>query len=175
MLSTTSTSRGAWKRSPCPNLVTMWPKTSVCRSCSNICQNLAPKPSSWPTRSGGIPTLSWPSSLTCRARSNLGNPTSTTSSSTRENLSGSEREPFWGKAFKTKGCLKSHERIHSNERPFECNECNRKFVRANELSAHKKIHLDHKPYDCNTCQKKFRTTSHLKSHMLTHQKKRLNC
>ena len=57
--------------------------------------------------------------------------------------------------------------MHSDEKPFECQECGRKF-KVNELSTwHKLVHTGEKPYGCGQCgfrcQQSVDSTKHYKS------------
>ena len=46
-------------------------------------------------------------------------------------------------------------RIHTNEKPYECDVCERSFCHSNALKDHKRIHTNEKPYECDVCEKRF--------------------
>ncbi|KAL6088136.1 hypothetical protein STEG23_014574, partial [Scotinomys teguina] len=60
----------------------------------------------------------------------------------------------WGKAFAWKNYLLSHERSHSGEEPYGCNQCDNAFAE-NNLHSNKRSHRGEKPYECNQCGKAF--------------------
>ncbi len=62
--------------------------------------------------------------------------------------------------------LKGHKRVHSQERPFQCNYCEKGFKQKCNLRTHERRHLGEKPYRCDTkgCQKAFTTSSDLNRH-----------
>lgn len=50
-------------------------------------------------------------------------------------------------------------------RRFECEICNKKFFSCNDLRKHIRIHTDERPYSCNECGQAFRQAGSLKNHI----------
>lgn len=57
--------------------------------------------------------------------------------------------------------------IHTDERAFECTQCDKKFRRADHLKNHENYHAQIKPHTCKHCQKKFSRAEHLRRHIST--------
>ena len=69
------------------------------------------------------------------------------------------------RVFKTKVHCKVHiERDHLKLRNEVCGICGKGFFAKNDLVIHSRIHTGEKPYECQSCQKRFSTTSRLLRH-----------
>lgn len=74
-----------------------------------------------------------------------------------------------GKEFNRKDNLDSHIMTHNTDfHPHSCKVCKRTFRRHSNLVIHARIHNENKPYPCNQCDKTFHIASSLKRHLLTH-------
>ena len=73
-----------------------------------------------------------------------------------------------GRAFRQPGNLTRHKLTHTTIKPYSCNKCGKSFNRVSNLHAHIKIHSDGKPYVCIVCGCSFYQKVELKLHALSH-------
>ena len=95
------------------------------------------------------------------------------------------------KRFSCQSQMKNHEVVHSDEKPFVCEVCNRGFRRKYDMKRH--VQLIHKiqakeesrsytprqsnnnsaqQFECSTCNKQFSCLSHLRNHEVVHSEER---
>ena len=60
--------------------------------------------------------------------------------------------------------LNRHLKSHSEERPFECSDCNSCFKTPAALLQHTNTHLSKKPHECKHCERTFASSGELVRH-----------
>ena len=62
--------------------------------------------------------------------------------------------------------LTKHKMTHSGERPYQCSECEHRFISTSNLKTHfNTIHRGDKPFACSFCNTTFSQAIHVKTHM----------
>ncbi|XP_050083195.1 chorion transcription factor Cf2-like [Anopheles aquasalis] len=72
------------------------------------------------------------------------------------------------KTFSTKGNLKSHMMLHTNQKPFACEICGVAFAKKGNYKVHLARHSDVRSIKCPSCEKTFVHEVNLKNHMRKH-------
>ncbi|XP_028816119.1 zinc finger protein 879-like [Denticeps clupeoides] len=77
------------------------------------------------------------------------------------------------KVFSQSSNLKTHQKIHTGEKSYQCKMCDKSFAHKATLIFHERKHTGERPYQCAECGKTFVHASTLKEHERNHNKKLL--
>ncbi|XP_073537614.1 uncharacterized protein [Phyllobates terribilis] len=73
-----------------------------------------------------------------------------------------------GKRFNQKSDLVRHHRIHGGLKPYSCSECGKCYINKSHLLRHQRSHSGEKPFSCSQCGKCFNQKSYLVRHERSH-------
>ncbi|XP_030050277.1 zinc finger protein 184 [Microcaecilia unicolor] len=74
--------------------------------------------------------------------------------------------------FIRKSSLREHKKIHRQNKLFKCTECEKFFKYKSQLTIHEKFHNGQKPFKCSECEKCFRQKVHLQQHEMIHAREK---
>ncbi|KAG8237700.1 hypothetical protein J437_LFUL016870, partial [Ladona fulva] len=81
-------------------------------------------------------------------------------------------ESICGSILTSNSSLFTHMKIHSGDRRFSCEKCQKTFMRKECLQKHMSSHGDYRPFKCDKCPKAFKLKYHLEQHGISHTGKR---
>ncbi|KAB0347535.1 hypothetical protein FD754_012392, partial [Muntiacus muntjak] len=67
--------------------------------------------------------------------------------------------------------LQAHQSPHRRE-TLKCDMCGKDFSQISHLQAHQRVHIREKPYRCDTCGKGFSQSSHIQDHQWAHTREK---
>ena len=81
--------------------------------------------------------------------------------------------PTCSKAFKTHSALVGHQQWHLDydARSHECEYCDKKFVKKEQLREHLRVHTGERPFKCDQCDYAASTKPNLRKHINNIHKK----
>ena len=59
------------------------------------------------------------------------------------------------KLFNERGNLQVHIRIHTGEKPYDCQFCDKRFTTIGNRNDHERRHVKDKPYSCHSCRNRY--------------------
>jgi len=61
-----------------------------------------------------------------------------------------------------------------HDKPYQCDTCKRRFVRATHMRRHKRIHTGERPYSCHICRMRFSRSDYVDNHIYRHQRDKVH-
>ncbi|CAH8544929.1 unnamed protein product [Heterobilharzia americana] len=68
--------------------------------------------------------------------------------------------------------LRRHQRTHSEVKQFVCDICKKGFTRSDHLMTHRRTHTGERPYECKICDRRFARSDERNRHAKTHMRDR---
>lgn len=73
--------------------------------------------------------------------------------------------PICGKRLYMSGSIQKHIDLHSDVRPFKCNQCDSAFKQKHDFTVHMRLHTGERPFQCRLCDLRFIANTNLHKHM----------
>lgn len=73
--------------------------------------------------------------------------------------------PICGITLYMAGSIQQHINLHSDVRPFKCDQCDSAFKQKHDFTVHKRLHTGERPYKCRFCDGRFIANTNLHKHM----------
>ncbi|XP_070702209.1 zinc finger protein OZF-like [Pempheris klunzingeri] len=90
----------------------------------------------------------------------------------KHNTNQTEEKPFscsvCGRRYSLKNSLTTHMRLHSEGKHFSCSVCKKTFPWREKVVRHMRVHTGEKPFSCSLCGARFADSSNLTSHLRVH-------
>ncbi len=89
-------------------------------------------------------------------------------------LSDSDLQIIQEQGFTSLNPEDTSEREKEPDRPYACEVCGRKFIRATHLRRHTRIHTGEKPFACHICGRRYARGDYLRAHIHAHRRDKIH-